>query len=334
MAELPTTPPGAPAAPAAPPAEPAKVDARAAALAVLNGGEPPAALPAPAPGSPDAPGDKLLDPAPPAEPADEPLSPEALRKRGEDLRRGFGKLAAEKASLLAQRQANATRLEAGRRWEDAQAKVKADPAAVLELHGISLEDVASAYLRRAGAEPPTAEDRVARLEEEVATRRAAEEKDATDRAETDRQARVAAGVDVVRSHLGAAPDKYPAIVALDHSAQVFEAVGKYAAQHQLAPADINVRLVDLVAAEYEKALTEELGGLVSKVPHIAARTTQPRQPASNGHVQPGAQGTSSTTLANAAVSEAPPPQPRRGFTKEELRAKALALFSPGANRSS
>src|SRR5436190_888247 len=61
-------------------------------------------------------------------------------------------------------------------WKANQDKIKANPAAVLDVYGLTIEQVAEAYLRTtAGTAEPTAEERLAALEAEKAARLKADE---------------------------------------------------------------------------------------------------------------------------------------------------------------
>lgn len=315
---------------------------------------PPAATPAPAPVDPRAEALKAFAPA--AEAAQDPKAPapsvseagtpaEAKTEGAPDtaapvaaeekpaeqepkLREGYARLARDKAKLLADRRAVDADRAALTSWRETQAKVKASPAAVLEAHGLTLEQVAEDYLKReAGTQAPSTDDRVNDIAARLAAREAAETKATETAAEQQRHAAVEAGVNVVKDIVTASASDFPTIAALGEHRQVFDALGQYAQRHGLAPADITTDLVTVVAREVEKALNEEMSGLVEKVPHIAQRAQAPAKPAAGQPTRQGAQGTSAVTLASSAVSEAPPPQPRRGYTTDELRKLALAQFS-------
>lgn len=347
MADATAPAPGAQGAPpaAATPAAPAKVDVRAEAFKVLNGeaaqADPKAPSSTGAPGTAST-GDSGTSPAPTtaSEPAADPaLTPEALKQQQAQLARGFGKLATEKAAVLAREQGAKLVIEDATRWKDLSKRATTDPTVVLELLGsdpaAALELLAEAYItKRDGAKPASTEDRVAQLEaEREAERTAARDQQTKDAEKTEvetRNASISAAIAAVKDRIEASADKYPVISTKGEHDQVFTAVREYVTKHQIPNDQVTMDLVDTIAAAYEEArqtqLDEEISTLGSKVPRIAARLAPARkEPAPNGDPDAGAQA-SSVTLANSVVSEAPPPQPRRGYTKEELRAKALALF--------
>lgn len=315
------------------------MDPRAAALQVLQNAEAlrsaapkaEAAAAAPAGDTAGKAADGATAQAAPS-PADDAPTPEALRQRGEDLRRGFGKLATEKAALLKSQQENKAAVEAAKRWNEIQAQIKADPAAVLEAHGLTLEQVAEAYLiRTAGKPQPTVEDLQRRLDERDAAERAAADKRQADEAAATAQSKYDGALSIVRSRLEAAADKYPATIARGEFAEVHRALSAYVHRHQIPIEQVTLDTLDVVAAAYEEArqeqLAEEVSGLVSKVPKIAARVAPPRtEMAPSGTNGSGAKGTSSATLAASAISEAPPPAPKKSYTKEELQRAALAVL--------
>jgi colicin import membrane protein len=321
--ENPSAAPGnAASIPAGGPAEPTKTDPRVAALAILKAGATDQKPEAPAAQSAPAKADGEKPAAAPEAPAEKP---------NERLSSGFAKLAREKAALHSEREAMKAEKAELAAWKEHQAKIKADPANILDVHGVTLEQLAEAYLARtAGKTEPTADERVAALEAKLTEREKAE-KDAADKAKQDAEAAsrteaVKRGVAVVESNLDAAT--YPTIVALGEHEQVFKALGAYALKHELAQEEITVDLMKTVALEVEKGLVDEISGVVEKAPHIAARVTAPRKTEPSTRQEPsGAQGTSSMSLASAAVSGAPPPQERTGYTKEELRKMALAHFA-------
>jgi hypothetical protein len=252
------------------------------------------------------------------------------------LSSGFAKLARDKAAVLERQRAVDARAGELKTWTDLKAKIAADPAAVLELLGAdsqaALELVAEAYLKRnSGRTEPTAEDRLAALEAERTRERADRETQATKDREAAQQRAVDAGKEIVRDVVAGekVAAQFPTINGLGEHEQVFTALSDYVARHKIPSAQVTTDLVLVVAAEVEKALIEEVSGLVSKAPHIAARVATPaKQPAPTGHTTvSGAQGTSSTSLASSEVNGAPPPQPGRRYTREELSKMALAHFA-------
>lgn len=321
------------AAPAAPvtPAAPAAVDPRAAALKhFAPEATPDTKAPAPSASSDSTPAEGNPETAPataaPAAAEEEKGTPPAEQEP--KLREGYARLARDKAKLLSERKAIDARAAELKAWDDIRAKVKASPAAVLAAHGLTLEQVAEDYLRQeAGATAPTVEDKLATLQAKQDARDAAEKAATEQTAAQQRQSAIEAGVNVVKETVASEAAKYPTIMALGEHKQVFDALGQYAQRHGLGPDDITTDLVKVVAVEVEKQLAEDLSGLVEKVPHIARRAQAPQTPATGQPTSPGAKGTSAVTLASAAVSEAPPPQPRKGYTVEELRKLALAKFT-------
>lgn len=329
------TPPAATGT-AAPETPATPVDPRAAALAVLNGGQPdatPKAASAPAVAAAEGTTPSTASPPSSGEPAATAKAPAEGEQQKDRLSAGYARLAREKASLLEQRKALEAEATAYRGWKANADKVKADPASVLELHGLTLEQVAAAYLAREAGQPaPSPEDRIAALEAEKAARLKSEEdarkkvEDET-KAATIRQARET-GLAVVREQLTA--DAFPTVVALGEHEQVFEALGQYVVRHNIPADQITTDLLKLVAAGVEKALADDIGGVIEKVPHIAKRAPTPSttQSATGQPTASGAQGTSATSLASSEVSGAPAPQPGRRYTNAELQKMALAHFGP------
>jgi hypothetical protein len=322
--------------PAAAPVEPAKVDPTAAALALFKKDGPaqdPKAL-APSASSPGGNEAGKADETAPgtAEPA---AADPALAEQRAQLSRGFAKLASQKAAVQAQQE----RIKAADRWEQGTAKVKESPSYVLELHGISLEQVAEDYLKRtAGAAPASVEDRVAQLE---ADRKAAAEratKDAeTAQARAQQEARET-GVKVIQAHLEAQADKFPVTLAKAEVPHVMDALSGYLAKHQIPYENVTMDMVTAVAMAYEEArqaqVDEEFSALAPKVPKLAARFAPPKPPeatAPAGETRQGAQASSVTLVGNSG--EAPPPQPSGRLSKAELERRALEVFkkaSPAA----
>lgn len=339
----------APAAPVtvATPATPApvRVDPNAAALALFNKPaavvvDPKASAPSASnPGAPEA-GKAATAPGT-AEPAaaDPPLTAEALRTQQQTLSAGFGKLAAAKAQLHEREQA----LKPLERWRGVEEKVKADPAAVLELHGITLEQLAEAVLKRQGIQPeaPTAEERLAALEADrkKETEEAAKTKD--EQAEEAQQAAIAVGVKTVKDILDATPDAFPVSIAKGEERMVFDTVLGYAMKHNIPFDQVTPQMVRVVAAAYEEArqtqVDEELSALVTKVPKLAARFAPPKLPetpaatAPTGEQRQGAQASSVTLVGTH--SEAPPPQKPTGrLSPAELDRRALEVMNAGKTR--
>ncbi len=320
---------------AAPTPAAAPVDPNAAALALFKKADPAADPKAPAP-SASSPGGSEAGKAASAPGTAEPAvaEPDAgLKAQREQLSRGFAKLASQRAEIEAHRQ----ELKHLQRWADADTKVKADPAAVLELHGLTLEQVAEAYLKRQAGGQPTVEDRVAQLEAE---RRAAAEKATKDaeqaQAQSVQEAR-ANGVAAIAGHLQLAADKYPVTLARGEAEHVFDAVMKYGATHGIdfsaLPPQTTTELVTMVATAYEEArqaqVDEEISSLAPKVPKLAARFAPPKpdgQTAPSGGTHSGAQASSVTLVGTP--SEAPPPQQPTGrLSKAELERRALEVFA-------
>lgn len=332
-------PSGAQAAPAAAPAPaPAPVDPNAAALAIFANAAKTATSAAPAP----APDPKAVAEKPPGTAetaAEEPTTPEALKAKSADLARGFGKLATEKAKVLQREQAAKAVEGNAKRWTDAETKVKADPASVLELHGITLEQVAEAYLRRTGeGSQPTVEDRVAQLEAEKAEATKNAETEKTRQGEEARLAAVQTGVNIIKAHLEATPEKFPIVCTKGEHDIVFQAVGQYAVKYSIPFDQVDMDMVTAIATAYEEArqqqVDEEISTLAPKVPRIAARLAPAREtPGPSGHTTvPGAEARS-VTLASPAASEAPPPRPVGRLTREELDRRALEHFKTGVRPS-
>lgn len=330
-------PASAQAAPAAAsPATPAPVDPRAAALELFKLAETAPKAPTDAGTAAPASTDPAASPEAVAPKADEAKPQEPPPQQDERLSRGFAKLANQKAALLAREQ-NLTKRETDlKTYDDLRAKIASDPAAVLDLLGASspqeaLERVAEAYMARNGTAPAkTAEERVAELERQQAERdRLAADRE-TQQQEALRQAAIEQAVGIVTRTLqvpGVA-EQFATINALGEHRQVFDTLQAYVEKHKIPKEQVTTDLVKVVAAEVEAALVEEYSGLVVKVPHIAARVTPPReQPAPPGQrTADGANGSSSTTLAGSALNGAPPHQPPRRRTPEELRAEALKHF--------
>lgn len=302
----------APAAPAAPAADP-----KAPAPSVSSSGTPEAGKAATAPGT--------------AEPVAGDPPADALKAQREQLSRGFAKLAGAKAEV----QAAQERIKVAQRWEDGHAKVKADPASVLELHGITLEQVAEAYLKRGAGGVPSVEDRVAQLEaERVAAAEKAAKAGEAQQTQAAQEAH-ANGVAAVQGHLQIAADKYPVTLAKGEAGQVFQAVLRYGSTHNidfgaLTP-QATTELVSMVANAYEETrqaqVDEEVSALVTKVPRLAARFVPPKAEtptAPAGETRQGAQASSVTLVGTG--SEAPPPQPAGRLSKAELERRALEHF--------
>jgi hypothetical protein len=259
---------------------------------------------------------------------------EALKAQQQQLSRGFAKLAGAKAEIQAQQE----RIKAAQHWEDGHAKVKQSPSAVLELHGITLEDVAADYLKRNGAgSEPTVEDRIAQLEAErkAAADRAAKDAE-TQQTQAQQEAR-ATGVAAIQGHLQVAADRFPVTLAKGEAEHVFDAVMRYGEKYQLdfskLTPEATTELVTAVATAYEDArqaqVDEEVSALVTKVPKLAARFAPPKpngQTAPAGGTNQGAQASSVTLVGNG--NEAPPPQPVGRLSKAELERRALEHFKP------
>lgn len=311
MADEVTIPAPAASAQVAQPVAETPLDPRAAAQAILRGETPTAAEPAKPEGETPA---------------------VAAPEETERLSAGFAKLARQKASLLEKQKAFDAQGAEYKAFAEAKAKIAADPAAVLELHGLTLEQVAEAYLKRSADQgEPSTDDRLAELQARIDARDKADEEARTRDNERTRAAAVDAAINVVKSVVDESVDKFPTIAATGEHGQVWEALSKYVQLHKIPESQVNTDLVRTIAAAVEQELAEEYSGLVSKVPHIAARVTAPRQPTpSAGHTtDSGAQGNSSNSLASSQTSGAPPPQPaNRRYTVEELRKQALAMFAP------
>lgn len=267
--------------------------------------------------------------------SDPPLTAEVLRTQQQTLSQGFGKLAQAKAALHEREQA----LKPLERYRGADEKVRADPAAVLELHGITLEQLAEAVLKRQGIQPdpPTAEERLAALE--------AERKKATDdaakAAETQtaeqQAAAVQTGVDTVRGHLESMAADFPVVLAKGEANFVFDAIGKYAVKHSIPFQNVTMDMVTAVAKAYEEArqvqVDEEFSALAPKVPRLAARFAPPKPQetpaatAPSGDQRQGAQASSVTLVGTG--SEAPPPKPNGRLSPEELNRRSLEVLKAG-----
>lgn len=314
-------------------ATPAPVDPNAAALALFKQAvAPDPKVPAPSAGDSSTP--PAVAPGAPATPAaaDPPLTTDTLKAQQQTLSRGFGKLATEKAALHEREQ----RLKGLERWAGAEDKVKADPAAVLELHGITLEQVAEAFLKRQGiqAAAPTAEERIAALETERQREREQAAKTQETQTAEARMAAVQTGVDTVKAHLEASADKFPVVLAKGEANHVFDAVGRYAVKHSIPFESVTMEMVTTVAEAYEQArqaqVDEELSTLVTKVPALAARFAPPKPAtatAPSGEQRQGAQASSVTLVGSN--SEAPPPQPSGRIPVDELMRRSLEQFKRG-----
>lgn len=335
------------------PAEPAKVDPRAAALAMFENANthkeagafapgPKASAPAgAATGTQPAGHAETGTPPGSSDPSTTPPSGESSEQKpaGEQkdrLSAGYARLARKEAALLEQRKQLETERAEYLAWKAAADKVKADPAAILELHGKTLEEVAAAYLAREAGQPqPSPEERIAALEREKADRAKLEDdarKKADDEAKAAQAKQIhAAGVQVVVDVLDATT--FPTIVALGEHEQAFDALKNYVALHKIPRDQVTTDLLKQVAAGVEQALADDIGGVIEKVPHIAKRAPTPstEKPANGQPTASGAQGTGSTSLASAEVSGAPAPQPGRRYTREELRAMAMAHFAAPSN---
>lgn len=271
-----------------------------------------------------------------AEPA-VPATPEPGEER---LSSGFAALARQKAKLHQREQALKAEGAEITQLKELRTKMATDAAAVLDMFpGLTpqqaLEKVATAYLERSqGAPAASTDDRVSELQARIDARDKAE-KDARDAAAREsettlRTAAIDAGINVVKSVLAETPDAYPTITALGEHQQVFDALGAYAKKHNLSQDEITVDLLKKIAPAIEKQLAEEYSALVGKVPHIAARvaTPRPNQSPTGNPTGSGAQGNSSSSLASTVVSGAPPHQPDRRFSIEELNRMALDMFKP------
>ena len=331
-------------------ADAAPVDPRAAALAVLAGGAAPAegkagggtaqtasaqtgAAPADAKAPPTA-ADGTASTAESGSPADEQTD---IARQRETLRQGYAKLGAAQARHVATAKERDDFKAQLAEWNQRDAAIKADPAAVLDHFGLTLEQVAAAYLARETPDgPPPVEKAVADLQARIEARDKADA-DAKAKADDDAQARAAreaidGGLKVVADTLAASPDEFPTITALGQEAEVFQVFSQYVAHHQVPAEQQTINLLRAVAREHEKTLSEDLAATLGKVPHIATRATAPAKasaPAGNLTAS-GATGTSSASLASAVVSEAPPPTTNGKRTKEELRALAIAVLQGGA----
>lgn len=347
--EVSATQPSAQAAPAVANPATAAVDARAAALAILNKASAPSQAAAPAAQAPDpkasAPsasanggseaGKAESAPGTAAPAAAEPALPPELAQQRQQLSRGFAKLATEKAALLQKEQS----LKGLERFVGFDEKVKADPAVLLDLYGADLlERLAVRHLERSGAPVEiTVEDRVAALEAEKKALADAKAKEESDRAARAPQEAREQGVKMVADHLATMADQFPVTVSRGEAHHVFDAVARFALKHNLPFEQVTMDTVTVVAKAYEEArqaqVDEEFSALAPKVPKLAARLAPPKPEtpaqAPSGDQVRGAQA-GSVTLAGRAANEAPPPQPARVQSKEELRELALQHFKKPA----
>lgn len=278
------------------------------------------------------------DAAKPDEPAD--LEPPAIDVKTEAvrLRKGFAKLAQDREKLNARLQEaqsvteRAKALEAkAAEFDGLAAKVKADPLAFLEAHGIATDDLLQRVIDN---EKPPAEREIERLRREIAEK----EKAAADRLERERvaaeQARTERTVaEWARRNTEFAksdPDKYDLINALDMGSAVHEACVAYYDLHRNSVTNASdAILTPAQAADYvEKTL--RAGVKKSKFLQQQLAASQPAKapaapaqaaPSSNGNTAP--KRTGSTTLTHVASGDSAPSA--AGYPDDENEREAAVI---------
>lgn len=228
-------------------------------------------------------------PATPAEPAKKPL----------DLGKGFAALAREEQRVRAERQALKAEKEALGRHQtllDAAAKASENPIALLQAAGLTYEQVTDWILKN--QQEPTAEDRVALLEQREAERVKAA-KDAEEKAASDRATQQ---IETFKGHLAKAitdaGEKYELINAEGAHEAVWEVIeGRFNETGKLMPWNEAADLVEAHLEERAKKL-------------LAAKKLQPKQdapaaPAKSENQKTGPesdQGSTERTLTNRSTT--------------------------------
>jgi hypothetical protein len=231
----------------------------------------------PAAAAPSAPADGSPSPTSTDSPSSEPAKPPAGEQTPQQ-RAAFKALSEGQAALRRGQQAlEAERREyqAFREWDQ---KVRENPALLAERYGADIFEKGARVA--AGAEPkaPDPNDRVTKLEQQIADER-------KQRETAQAQAQIRQSHAIVRGVLEKAADAAPDVLALGRENEVFDAYslylrnegirvheGKYYARDGTPIADSfeNALIVE-IGKKVNAEIVQELGGLVEKAPSIRSR---------------------------------------------------------------
>jgi hypothetical protein len=265
----------------------------------------------------------------PAEPPKEEPKPDVSTKR-------FVELAKRERRLVETERAIKDREAKAKAFEDARARVEADPAAALELLGLDVDKLVTALVQKDA--PLTAEQRLERLEAERRSEREANERARMQAEERSASEQVQAIRAQVREFVSKDAEKYELIVAEDASDRVFEVMAEhYATTNQLLAFDKAAEMVEDFLFDRAKQVatkSKKVAALFHPAPPKAPALPPPTRDSTPGERLAAMLSgkTIAPTISNARGAIVSPPKPKtpRFVSREEAIESLVSKFKNGA----